>query len=97
MLAFSNILHDWPGETNLQLLQKAFDCLNPGGDRVVISELLLADNGKSSTSSSKIKIPYFTKGRQYRPKELHRRLERIGFCRAMYRTSWWMITHQSKE
>jgi len=78
---FANILHDWPDETNVQLLQKAYDCLSPGG-RVVISELLLADDVVSSSSSATsmnvIMLP-FTKGRQYRPKELFRRLSRIGF------------------
>ena len=81
LVLFANILHDWPDEINMQLLRKAYDCLNPGG-RVVISELLLADDVKSSTSSATsmnvIMIPY-TKGRQYRPKELFRRLSKLGF------------------
>ena len=78
---FSNILHDWPDDTNIDLINKAYDCLNSGG-KIVISELLLADDVKSSTSSSTsmnvIMLPY-TKGRQYRPKELSRRLEKAGF------------------
>jgi SAM-dependent methyltransferase len=81
MVLFSNILHDWPDETNLKLIQKAYNCLCPGG-RIAISELLLSDDVKSSTSSATsmnvIMLPY-TKGRQYRPKELYRRLERAGF------------------
>jgi len=81
VVLFANILHDWPDETNLRLLQKAYDCLAPGG-RVVISELLLADDVASSSSSATcmnvVMIPW-TKGRQYRPKELFRRLGRIGF------------------
>ncbi|KAL7459745.1 hypothetical protein ACHAWC_011478 [Mediolabrus comicus] len=78
---FSNILHDWPDEINMNLIQKAYDSLNPGG-KIVISELLLADDVKSSTPTSTsmnvIMLPY-TKGRQYRPKELLRRLEKVGF------------------
>lgn len=78
---FSNILHDWPDEVNMKLIEKAFDCLNSGGS-IVISELLLSDDVKNSTSSSTsmnvLMVPY-TKGRQYRPKELFRRLERMGF------------------
>ena len=78
---FSNILHDWPDEINMNLIQKAYDSLNPGG-KIVISELLLADDVKSSTpaatSMNVIMMPY-TKGRQYRPKELLRRLEKVGF------------------
>lgn len=78
---FSNILHDWPDETNIDLITKAYDCLNSGG-KVVISELLLADDVKSSTSSSTsmnvIMLPY-TKGRQYRPKELFHRFLKAGF------------------
>ena len=65
----------------MSLLRKAYACLNPGG-RVVISELLLADDVKSSTSSATsmniIMIP-FTKGRQYRAKELFKRLTSVGF------------------
>ena len=81
VVLFSNILHDWPDETNLQLIDKAFDCLLPGG-RIVISELLLADNVKESSEAATcmnvIMLP-FTKGRQYRPKELFGRLDRAGF------------------
>jgi hypothetical protein len=80
-ILFSNIFHDWPDEINLQLIHKAYECLAPGGT-IVISELLLADDVKSSTSSSTsmnvIMLPY-TKGRQYRPKELFHRLKRAGF------------------
>ena len=83
MVLFSNILHDWSDSTNLQLIEKAYDCLAPGG-RIVISELLLSDDVKSSSVSSSsmniIMLPY-TKGRQYRPKELFRRLERAGFAK----------------
>ena len=81
VVLFSNIFHDWPDDTNLQLIDKAFECLAPGG-RIAICELLLADDVKSSTSSATsmnvIMLPY-TKGRQYRPKELFLRLERAGF------------------
>ena len=65
----------------MKLIHKAYDCLAPGG-KIVISELLLADDVRSSTSSATsmnvIMLPY-TKGRQYRPKELFRRLDRAGF------------------
>ncbi|KAL7553013.1 hypothetical protein ACHAWF_016258 [Thalassiosira exigua] len=78
---FSNVLHDWPDSINLRLINKAYDCLSPGG-KIVISELLLSDDVKSSTSTATsmnvIMLPY-TKGRQYRPKELIRRLGRAGF------------------
>jgi hypothetical protein len=61
MVLFSNILHDWPEETNLNLIQKAYHCLCPGG-RIVISELLLLDHLKFSTSPAismnVIKLPY---------------------------------------
>ena len=70
-----------PDETNIDLINKAYDCLNSGG-KIIISELLLADDVKSSSSSSTsmnvIMLPY-TKGRQYRPKELFKRLEKAGF------------------
>ena len=82
VVLFSNILHDWPDETNVHLINKAYQCLAPGG-RIVISELFLSDDVKSSTVSSTsmniIMLPY-TKGRQYRAKELFRRLERAGFA-----------------
>ena len=78
---FSNIFHDWPDEINMNLIQKAYDSLNPGG-KIVVSELLLADDVVSSTpaatSMNVIMLPY-TKGRQYRPKELFCRLEKVGF------------------
>lgn len=80
---FSNIFHDWPDSINKNLIQKAYDCLKPGG-KIVISEILLADDVKSSTPASTsmnvIMLPY-TKGRQYRPKELFRRLEKVGFTK----------------
>lgn len=80
---FSNIFHDWPDEINMNLIQKAYDSLNPGG-KIVVSELLLADDVVSSTpaatSMNAIMLPY-TKGRQYRPKELFRRLEKVGFTK----------------
>lgn len=78
---FSNIFHDWPDEPNLKLMEKAYNCLSPGG-KIVISEILLSDDVKSSTSSASsmnvIMLPY-TKGRQYRPKEFFHRLTRVGF------------------
>lgn len=81
IVLLSNILHDWPDETNLKLIQKAFDCLQPGG-RIVISELLIAEDIKSSSSAATsmniIMIPW-TQGRQYRAKELFRRWEDAGF------------------
>ena len=81
MVLFSNILHDWPDETNIQLIEKAYNCLAPGG-RIVISELLLSDDVKSSTVSATsmnvIMLPY-TKGRQYRPMEVFQRLKWAGF------------------
>lgn len=80
-ILFSNILHDWPDDINVHLIDKAYNCLSSGG-KIVISEMLLANDVKSSSSSSTsmnvIMLPY-TKGRQYRPKELFRRLERAGF------------------
>ena len=58
---FSNILHDWPDETNLELIEKAYNCLEPGG-QVIISELFLVDDVKNSTSASTsmniIMLPY---------------------------------------
>jgi hypothetical protein len=81
IVLFANILHDWKDETNMKLLKKAYDSLYVGG-RVVISEILLADDisksSSSATSMNIIMLPY-TKGRQYRSKELHRRLTTIGF------------------
>merc|ERR1712228_59389 len=51
LVFFSNILHDWPEETNMMLLHKAYDSLSDGG-RIVISEMLLENDVKSSTSSA---------------------------------------------
>ena len=80
-ILFSNIFHDWPDEVNLNLISKAYNCLCPGG-KIVISELLLSDDVKSSTPSStstNVMMLPGTKGRQYRPKELFQRLKRAGF------------------
>lgn len=81
IVLFANIFHDWPDTTNLSLLRKTFACLRSGG-RIVISELLLGDDLKSSSSASTsmnvIMIPW-TKGRQYRPNELFLRLTNAGF------------------
>jgi len=83
IVLFANIFHDWADQTNITLINKTFSCLNPGG-RIVISELLLGDDVSSSSSASTsmnvIMIPW-TKGRQYRPKELFRRLTDAGFVR----------------
>jgi hypothetical protein len=83
IVLFANIFHDWPDEINLALIRKAFASLSSGG-RIVISELLLGDELRSSSSASTsmnvIMIPW-TKGRQYRPKELFRRLTHAGFVR----------------
>lgn len=64
IVLFANIFHDWPDTTNESLLRKTFACLRSGG-RIVISELLLNDDLKSSSSASTsmnvIMIPW-TKG-----------------------------------
>lgn len=81
IVLFANIIHDWDDETNLSLLQKAFDALRPGG-RVVVSELLLADDIRSSSPSStsmNVVMLQWTKGRQYRPKELKSMMKQVGF------------------
>jgi len=81
IVLFANILHDWSDETNTKLLQKAYDCLNPGG-RIVVSELLLADDvGSSSPASTSMNVVLlqWVKGRQYRGKELVSRFRRLGF------------------
>lgn len=82
IVLFANIIHDWDDATNLSLLQKAFDSLRPGG-RVVVSELLLADDIRSSSPSStsmNVVMLQWTKGRQYRPKELKAMMKQVGFA-----------------
>jgi hypothetical protein len=54
------------------------------GGRAAISELLLADDVKSSApaaSSMNVAMPPFVKGRQYRAKELFCRLPEVGFIK----------------
>lgn len=80
-ILLSNVFHDWSDEVNLDLISKAYDCLIPGG-KIVVSELLLSDDVKSSTPSAtsmNIRMLTHAKGRQYRPKELFLRLKRAGF------------------
>lgn len=41
-IMYGNVIHDWPDETKLMLLKKAYDALNPGGYLIVYD--FFADN-----------------------------------------------------
>ena len=78
---FSNIFHDWDVETNQLLARRAYEALEPGG-RILIHEMLLAEDGSGpvTTASFSMLMLLGTHGRQYRFSELREILTSAGFA-----------------
>ncbi len=79
---FGNVLHDWSDEDNTALLQKAYDSLPEKSGKVVILEMLVAEDVASTTSAAAgLNLVMVTNedGRQYKASELKSMLEKIGF------------------
>jgi acetylserotonin N-methyltransferase len=78
-LFLSNIVHDWDFETTAWLARRAFEAL-PTGGRVLIHEMLLADDGAGPATTAGFSMHMLlTKGQQYTCAELRTVLEGVGF------------------
>ncbi len=78
-LFLSNILHDWDFETGAWLARQAFEAL-PVGGRILIHEMLLADDGAGPSATAGFSMHMLlTKGQQYTFAELRDLLEGAGF------------------
>lgn len=79
---FGNVLHDWSDKDNVALLQKAYDSLPQSSGKVIILEMLIAENLSSTTNAAAgLNLVMVTNenGRQYKASELKLILEDIGF------------------
>lgn len=79
---FGNVLHDWSDEDNMVLLQKAYDSLPNNSGKVLILEMLVAEDVVSTTcAAAGLNLVMVTNedGRQYKASELKAILEKIGF------------------
>lgn len=76
----SNIFHDWDEETCARLAAQAYDAL-PSGGRILLHEMLMADDGSGPLPSAAFSMMMLvgTRGRQYSFAELSRLLTGAGF------------------
>ena len=76
----SNVLHDWGSEHRALLLQRAFECLPPGG-RIFINEMLVSDAGDGPWGPAmfSLNMRVGTMGKQFTAPELRAALESAGF------------------
>jgi acetylserotonin N-methyltransferase len=80
LVLFSQILHDWPPEMGLELLQNAFAVL-PAGGRVLIHEKLVDDDGRGPLANALVNLDMlvWTEGQQYSMATLRPLLLKAGF------------------
>lgn len=80
-ILFSQILHDWSFDTGRTLLAAAFAALPPGG-RVLIHEKLVDDDADTPLVNALVHLDMlvWTRGQQYRFRELREMLEAVGFA-----------------
>ena len=79
---FGNVLHDWSDEDNTVLLQKAYGSLPDKSGKIMILEMLVAEDVVSTTGATAgLNLVMVTNedGRQYKASELKLMLEKIGF------------------
>jgi len=81
---FGNVLHDWSDDANYTLLSKAFASLPKTGGKVVIMEMLLAEDTDGAPSGKaaaglNILMAVNEDGRQYKASELESMLKKVGF------------------
>jgi O-methyltransferase len=80
VLFFSNIFHDWDLDTGAWLARRAYEAL-PAGGRILIHEMLLADDGAGPATTAGFSMHMLlTKGRQYTFAELRSLLVGAGFA-----------------
>eukprot|EP01087_Luapelamoeba_hula_P017327 TRINITY_DN5449_c0_g1_i1.p1 TRINITY_DN5449_c0_g1~~TRINITY_DN5449_c0_g1_i1.p1 ORF type:complete len:358 (+),score=57.51 TRINITY_DN5449_c0_g1_i1:195-1268(+) len=79
-ILYSQILHDWPRDKCLDLLQKAFDTL-PSGGVVFINEKLITDERDGPVANAMVSLDmlFWTLGQQFSAKELFEMLTKVGF------------------
>jgi cyclopropane fatty-acyl-phospholipid synthase-like methyltransferase len=77
---FSNVFHDWSGETCCLLAKRSFEALPPGG-RILLHEMLMDDDGCGPLHAAAFSLLMLmgTRGRQYSLPELRGFLEQAGF------------------
>ncbi len=77
---FANVFHDWSEETNLLLAKKSFAAL-PSGGRILLSEILMDDDGAGPWHAASFSLLMLlgTLGKQYSLPEFRAILEGAGF------------------
>src|SRR5690606_36043406 len=77
---FSNVFHDWSGETCCLLAKRSFEAL-PSGGLILLHEMLMDDDGCGPLHAAAFSLLMLmgTRGRQYSLPELRGFLEQAGF------------------
>jgi acetylserotonin N-methyltransferase len=77
---FANVFHDWSTETNKLLAKKSFDTL-PSGGRILLSEILMDDDGTGPWQAASFSLLMLlgTLGKQYSLAEYQDILGSVGF------------------
>jgi acetylserotonin N-methyltransferase len=77
---FANVFHDWSTETNMLLAKKSFDIL-PSGGRILLSEVLMDDEGTGPWAAAAFSLLMLvgTLGKQYSLAEYQEILGSAGF------------------
>ncbi len=85
---FANIFHDWSTDTNRLLAKKSFDAL-PSGGRILLSEILMDDEGTGPWPAAAFSLMMLTGtlGKQYSLAEFQGILESAGFTDVRARRS----------
>ena len=78
---FSNVLHDWDVTTVMQLLEKSFNALTPGG-LLLIHDAHLNENkaGPIHVAEYSVMLMHSTNGRCYSVREMKGYLREVGFA-----------------
>jgi hypothetical protein len=85
---FANVFHDWSTETNSLLAKKSFDAL-PSGGRILLSEILMDDDGTGPWQAASFSLLMLTGtlGKQYSLAEYQEILGSAGFIDVRARRS----------
>lgn len=85
---FANVFHDWSDETNTLLAKKSFDAL-PSGGRILLSEILMDDDGTGPWQAASFSLLMLlgTLGKQYSLAEYQDILASVGFTDVRARRS----------
>jgi acetylserotonin N-methyltransferase len=85
---FSNIFHDWDFDTAALLAERAFRAL-PSGGRILVHEMLLADDGAGPPTTAGFSMHMLlTQGQQYTFADLRTLLEKAGFANVAARHTY---------